>query len=222
MAKINLLPWREEHRQELKRQFFSILGGVAVLSGLCVYVVYSFYTSEVNNQVAKNKFIQGKTAELEVKITEIRELQDRRDQIVDSMKVIQELQGNRPVIVHTMGAIASTAPEGVYYTKIEKKGLVYTFYGSADTNNKISRLMRNLEESEWFQNPTLGKVEGSKETTEGEGEKLNNFVLTVNQEIPGQTPEEEAEIASEKESKSKGKDKNKDKNKDKSKEKKGK
>src|SRR5690606_9018170 len=158
MTKINLLPWREERRKELQRQFFSIIFGIAILAGLCVYVVYGFYGRQVSTQLERNKYIQDQIAELETKITQIRELQDRRDQIVDSMKVIQELQGNRPVIVYSMEAIASTIPDGVYYTKIEKKGSLYSMYGIAESNNKISRLMRNLDESEWFKNPILLNV----------------------------------------------------------------
>lgn len=182
MTRINLLPWREERRKELQRQFFSILGGISILAGLCVYVVYAFYSGQVDSQLARNKYVESQIAELEVKITEIRELQDRRDQIVDSMKVIQELQGNRPVIVHSMGAIASTIPEGVYYTKIEKTGLNYKMYGIAETNNRISKLMRNLDESDWFKNPVLIKVTVIKDANEEE--KTNSFELMVTQETP--------------------------------------
>jgi type IV pilus assembly protein PilN len=183
MTKINLLPWREERRKELQRQFFSILGGVAVLSGLCVYVVYSFYDGQLTDQNIRNKYIEGKTAELESQITKIRELQARRDQIVDSMKVIQELQGNRPVIVYSMGELARTIPDGVYFTKVEKVGNLYKIYGVAESNNKISRLMRNLEDSQWFKEPTLVKVLGSKDNS-GEDKKLNIFEMTVHQDIP--------------------------------------
>lgn len=196
MTKINLLPWREERRKELQRQFFSVLGGIAVLSGLCVYVVYGFYSGEVDGQNARNKFVEGKIAEFETKISEIRELQDRRDQIVDSMKVIQELQGNRPVIVHAMGALASTIPEGVYYTKIEKKGSFYKLYGIAETNNKISKLMRNLDDSEWFKSPNLEKVVGVTQDKEDKGRsnKVNLFELTVVQETPGDKGAESEEL----------------------------
>ncbi len=184
MTKINLLPWREERRKELQRQFISIIGGIVILAGLCVYVVYGYYGSEVSSQMARNKFIQGEIASLEIRITEIRELQERRDQIVDSMKVIQELQGNRPVVVHAMGAIANTIPEGVYYTKIEKNGNLYRMFGVAETNNRISRLMRNLDESDWFKEPVLVKVVGSKDSQAED--KANIFELTVMQETPNQ------------------------------------
>ena len=183
MTKINLLPWREARRQELQRQFFTIAGGIAVLSGLCVYVVYSFYDGQLFDQNVRNKYVEGQTAALESEITKIRELQARRDQIVDSMKVIQELQGNRPVIVYALGDIASTIPDGVYYTKIEKAGDLYKIFGVAESNNKISRLMRNLEDSPWFKNPSLVKVVGSKDNS-GEGKKLNIFEMTVYQDIP--------------------------------------
>lgn len=183
MIKINLLPWREERRQELQRQFFTILGGIAVLGGLCAYVVYSFYDGQLTDQKVRNNYIENKTAELETQITKIRELEARRDQIVDSMKVIQELQGNRPVIVYSLGEIASTIPEGVYYTKIEKVGTLYKLFGVAESNNKISRLMRNLEDSSWFKEPTLVKVVGIKDDS-GDDKKLNAFEMTVHQDMP--------------------------------------
>jgi len=183
MAQINLLPWREERRQELKRQFISISVGVSILSAICVYVIYGFFNSQIDNQKARNKFVQGKTAELEVKITEILELQERRDQIVESMKVIQELQGNRPVIVRAMSTISSTVPEGVYYTKIEKKGAIYKMYGVAETNTKISKLMRNLDDSDWFKEANLDKVTAIK-SPDKSSEKFSEFELTVIEEIP--------------------------------------
>lgn len=192
MTKINLLPWREERRKELQRQFFSIIAGVAMLSCACVYVVYSFYSSEIDYQNQRNKFVESKTAELETKITQIRELQARRDQIVDSMKVIQELQGNRPVIVRAMGAIAATIPEGVYYTKIEKKGNLYTMQGVAETNNKISKLMRNLESSEWFKSAVLETVVGGKPSDrDPDAEKSVIFELKVMQETPNEEENKE-------------------------------
>lgn len=191
MTRINLLPWREERRKELQRQFFSILAGVAILAGLCVYVVYAFYSGEVSSQIARNKYVESEIAELETKISQIRELQDRRDQIVDSMKVIQELQGNRPVIVHSMGAIASTIPKGVYYTKIEKTGQSYKMFGIAETNNRISKLMRNLDESDWFKNPVLIKVTVIKD--ENDEEKANSFELMVTQETPADDQEQDQE-----------------------------
>lgn len=184
MTKINLLPWREERRKELQRQFFSIAGGVAVLSVLCVYVVFAYFQGEVDNQLLRNKRIQTNITELESKITEITELQKRREQIVDSMKVIQDLQGNRPVIVHAMGEIAKSIPDGVYYTKISKKGTTYHIYGIAETNNKISKLMRNLDESEWFKDPNLIKVTGNK--AKDKDDKSNVFELTVSEDIPSQ------------------------------------
>jgi type IV pilus assembly protein PilN len=189
MAKINLLPWREERRQELQRQFFTVMGGVAIIGGLCVYVVYGFYSGEVRDQIQRNKYIESEIAGLENKITQIRELQERRDQIVDSMKVIQELQGNRPVIVHSMGEIANTIPDGVWYKKIERKGNLYTIRGIAETNNKISKLMRNIDESKWFKDPTLVKVEGVEE---GEAAAdASSFEMTVIQETRSQKDEEE-------------------------------
>ncbi len=38
MARINLLPWREELREQRKQQFLVILGGVLLVSGALVFL----------------------------------------------------------------------------------------------------------------------------------------------------------------------------------------
>lgn len=180
MANINLLPWREERREELKKEFLVVLGGVAVFAIVIVLAWNSAIESSITNQTARNNFLQGKIDELSHQVKEIQELKSQREQLVDRMKIIQALQGNRPEIVHIFDELVRTLPDGVYYTKVERKGGKITINGTAESNNRVSSLMRRLNTSEWFQNPNLITVKANPDF----GEQANDFMLTVAMATP--------------------------------------
>ncbi|PCJ47708.1 MAG: pilus assembly protein PilN [Moraxellaceae bacterium] len=176
MTRINLLPWREERRQELKRQFFVILAGVAIIGAGGVYLADMTVQSQIRHQSGRNAFVTAETQKLENQIKEIKELQNKRESLVERMNVIQNLQGNRPVIVHVFEDLARTAPDGVYYNGISASGGGLTIEGYAEANNRVSNLMRNLNKSEMFRNPNLSSVRNAS----GDGlEDWSEFSLTI-------------------------------------------
>ena len=178
MTKINLLPWREERRQELKRQFIVILFGVALIGAGCVYLVEMAVQNKIENQRNRNNFIVSETKKLDEKIKEIEELKKKRERLVERMNVIQDLQGNRPVIVHVFDQLAKTVPDGVFYRSIRAAGDTYTIEGLAEANNRVSNLMRNLSASPMFVDPNLSTVQVEKRN----GEDWSRFRLTVKRE----------------------------------------
>lgn len=158
MAKINLLPWREELRKQRLQEFLVILGAV-VFAGIVGSFGWKMSAERaVEAQQARNAFIQSEISQLEESIKEIEELQKRRDSLVERMNVIQGLQGNRPTIVHVFDEFVTTLPDGVYYTSLKQTGNKFVITGIAESNNRISNLMRSLDASPWFANPQLNKV----------------------------------------------------------------
>ena len=93
--KINLLPWREELREQRKKEFINVLLVVLVIAGGILFVVHTYYRGEIDTQNARNKFLSDAIVDLEKKIAEIDSLQTQRNQLLSRMKVIQELQGSR-------------------------------------------------------------------------------------------------------------------------------
>lgn len=158
MAKINLLPWREERRKQQLQEFAVILGMVAVAAIIAAFGWKMARERAVEDQKSRNSYVETQISELEQSINEIEELQRRRDALVERMNVIQGLQGNRPSIVHFFDQFVTTLPDGVYYRSIKQAGTRFDITGVAESNNRISNLMRALEASEWFANPSLSKV----------------------------------------------------------------
>ena len=180
MAQINLLPWREERRQELKRDFLVTVGLVFALGVGLLLLGDRIVDGQIEYQNARNKYLADNIRVLDEQVAEIRELQKKRNQLLDRMRVIQELQGNRPIIVRVLDQLVRTVPDGVFYTNLQTKGKVITIRGVAESNNRVSSLMRRLDASDWLANPSLDAVKAAPEY----GDQANTFNLTVRIQAP--------------------------------------
>ncbi len=158
MAKINLLPWREELRKQQMQEFAVLLGMVLFAAVVVAFAWKAESENTVEDQQKRNAYVEQQIALMDENIKEIDELTKRRNDLVERMNVIQGLQGNRPVIVHIFDQLAATLPDGVFYTSVKQKGNKLDIVGMAESNNRVSNLMRSLESSPWFVKPVLNKV----------------------------------------------------------------
>jgi type IV pilus assembly protein PilN len=175
MARINLLPWREERRQELKKEFLVILGGAAAFAFVVLVLTNRVYNAWIDNQNGRNAYMQLNIDELNRQVAEIKEMEAKRRQLLDRMKVIQDLQGTRPLVVHVFDELVRTLPDGVYYQAIARTEQKIEIAGAAESNNRVSSLMRQMDKSDWFENPNLTSVQASPEL----GEQASAFKMAV-------------------------------------------
>lgn len=181
MARINLLPWREQLREERKQRFLVSLVGVLIVAAGTVFLADQVLNSAIDDQVARNDFVRKEIAVLDARIKEISELKTRREQLLERMKIIQDLQGNRPIIGRVFDQLVRTLPDGVYFTSVKMTGKNIAIVGAAESNNRVSNLMRNMDGSEWLELPNLTQV---KATTAGALDQANVFQLSVQQTQP--------------------------------------
>lgn len=182
MTRINLLPWRELRRKEQQRQFISIAAGAVILMGMVLVYVHLHMGALIEDQNQRNKFLQDEIAKVEQKITEIRTLEAKKQQLLARMDVIQQLQTRRPEIVHIFDEVVRAVPAGMYLTGISQTGSSIIIEGAAQSNARISALMRNLDGSNWFNDPKLDVIEAD---ARGEQARVSRFKLTVNQARAG-------------------------------------
>ena len=178
--KINLLPWREELREEKKQEFVRVLVGVVIVAAGIIFVIDRFYNGEIDGQVARNKFLGDEIKVLEDKIEEINNLQTQRNQLLARMRVIQDLQGNRPVIVRVFDELARNLTDDVFYTRVVLKGVHLNVSGVAESHNRISSQLRNFDESIWFTKPNVTEIQADTNY----GPQASQFKLTVDQTTP--------------------------------------
>ena len=183
---INLLPWREELRQEQKKQFTVLTLLMMTLAGFIVLLMYVQMSAKIDYQLSRNKFMQSEIAQLDEQISEIRDLKKVRRSLVERMEVIQDLQRSRPSIVHLFTEIVSTVPNGVYLQTLTQSGNNLLMNGEAESNARVSTYMRNLDSSEWLKNPNLTVIE----IEDIKVNRISTFTLTVKQTSPGANEDE--------------------------------
>lgn len=188
MPNINLLPWRDERRKEQQQEFFTVLGGVAVAGIVVVALTYGAINLAIGHQQDRNQFIQTHIIDLEKQVKEIKNLKQRRAELLERMKIIQNLQGTRPVIVRVFDELVRTLPDGVFFEKVELKGRKMLIQGTAESNNRVSSLMRRLSKSEWFTEPNLTEVKANLDY----GEQASDFMMSVKLVLPGVDEENQA------------------------------
>jgi type IV pilus assembly protein PilN len=186
MAQINLLPWREERRQELKREFLTVIALVVALGVGVIILGDLVVNGQIDNQRARNKYLTENIKELDKQVAEIKELERKRNQLIDRMRVIQELQGNRPIIVRILDQLVRTVPDGVFYTSVTAQSKQISIKGIAESNNRVSSLMRRLDASDWLADPNLDAVTAAPEY----GDQATTFNLTVSVQLPTAGAEE--------------------------------
>ena len=194
MPQINLLPWREELRNQRNKDFGVAAVVVALLMGGIVGGVHYYYVQEIEFQQRRNALLESETAKLDKKIAEIRNLESEKARLLARMQIIQQLQSSRPEIVHLLDEFVTTLPEGVYYTSVQQKGRMLSMQGVAQSNARVSSLMRQLEASNYLENPALVQITASTGKRKGAAEalRLSNFRLNVSQQQQKKASKEEA------------------------------
>lgn len=183
MARINLLPWREERRKARQKEFVGMLG-LAVLAGILLSIlIYSFYSGRVSNQNARNDFLRGEITKVDGEIKEIEALDQKKAKLLARKDVIEQLQANRSQMVHLFDSLVRTIPDGVALTAIKQEGDILTLSGRSQSNARVSTYMRQLESSGWMTKPDLNIIEAK----EGNPGLPYEFTLKVKLSDPSKT-----------------------------------
>ncbi len=185
MSQINLLPWREEERQEQTRQFATIAALSLLLTAAGVLLVHTSFNNQIDHQKMRNKILQDEITLLDTSLEQIASLEETKEQLLSRMDVIQSLQQKRPQIVHLFDDFVRTVPEGIFLTKISQSGEKLTIEGIAESNGRVSAYMRNIDASDWMATPKLKVIETKKGTL-----RSSSFSLITSQSLPKEKSEE--------------------------------
>jgi type IV pilus assembly protein PilN len=174
-TRINLLPWRDMRRRQLDRQLLTIAAAAWLLMGVIVFYAYVYVDTLIETQNAKNKYLQEEIAKVELEIKEIAEIKKQRQDLIARMNVIYQLQGDRTGVVRMFDELVRKMPDGIYLVGMKHVGSNVLLQGVAQSNARVSALMRNLAASDWFANPELEIIN----VKEKGGDRLSEFSLNV-------------------------------------------
>lgn len=179
MARINLLPWREELRQKRKKDFMLALVGAVLFGGLVIYASKLTVGGWISNQNARNQILKDEIAVLDRQIEEISGLETQKNRLLARMEIIDQLQRSRPEVVHLFDELVNTLPDGVHLTEVRQTGNRIEIKGEAQSSTRVSALMRNIDDSDWLRKPGLDVVE-----TRDRGASRNSRFTIFAEQVP--------------------------------------
>lgn len=187
MAKINLLPWRDELREQKKKQFVAVCVGVALVALVSVLLAWFYFDHKLEDQEQANQLVTSTNQNLDTQLKTLDGLQERRNAIIERMKLIQGLQGQRPVIVRLVDELVRVVPAQMYITKFSRAGDKFTIEGKAESPNTVAEFLRGLEASEWYRNAFMNSFLAADENKNKAPtsviprveESYGSFVVTV-------------------------------------------
>jgi len=156
--RINLLPHREERRKRARTHFAVLAGLTAALGLVIVGAVHIFYAGQVSTQQDRNRFLKNEISKLDKDIAEIKKLKEEIQALLARKQVIETLQADRSQTVHLLDELVRQMPEGVYLKSVKQRGLQVALSGYAQSNARVSTLMRNIEASPWLEKPDLIEI----------------------------------------------------------------
>ncbi len=175
MAHINLLPWREAARKAKQKEFLTILATVCVLSFALMFAVSMVFGEKVKGQLNRNAYIDAEIKVLDARIAEIKKLEESKANLQQRMALIEQLQSSRNLGTQVFGEVAKTVPAGIYLAELEKKKTSVLIIGQSESNNRLSYMIRQVEDSPLLQFVNLQSITAGK----GETQILSDFTMQL-------------------------------------------
>ena len=160
-ARINLLPHRADRRKRARQHFVTVSGMTFGLGLLVALMIYQFYARQIEAQNDRNAFLASEIKKLDKDIADINELRNQIQALLARKQIIETLQADRAQTVHLLEQMVRQMPEGVYLRSMKQSGAKIHVAGYAQSNARVSTLMRNIEASPWLEQPTLVEVKAA-------------------------------------------------------------
>ncbi len=194
MAKINLLPWREERRQQQTKEFYILLGISAAFALVVFGLAFYYFDESIKYQNQRNQYLTAEISKLDAQIAEIKKLEAQKANLIARQEVIEELQASRTQMVHLFDELVKSIPNGVFLEKITQQGASMSLEGYSQSHSRVSDYMRRLEVSAWFSNVDLVYIRAD-DTLISHEQKFKLQIKLVNPNRAKETDISEEEIS---------------------------
>ena len=177
MIRLNLLPHREERRRARRRQFISLSVSLALLGLAVIALGHVVLSTQIENQNSRNGLLKGEIAKLDEQIKEIDKLREQTLALLSRKQIVETLQTNRTEAVHLLDQIVRQIPDGIYLRSVKQSDSKVTLIGFAQSNARVSTLMRNIEGSPWLEKPALVEIKAVQ--LPNNAGRVNEFTLNM-------------------------------------------
>ena len=178
MIRVNLLPHREEKRKRRQQQFIGIAVFTAILGLVVAGAVWFSLEQQVEQQRANVAYMKAEIGKLDKQIEEIRKIREETASLLAKKQVVEGLQSNRSEPVQLLDQLLRQLPEGIYLKQVKQTGVKVNVMGYAQSNARVSTLMRNLGASPYLENPELIEIKAVA-APDKSGNRVNEFNMNI-------------------------------------------
>ena len=179
MIRVNLLPHREEKRKRRQQQFL-VLAVLSALVGVVVAgAIWFLLDRQVDQQVQNVNYMKSEIAKLDKQIEEIQKIREETASLLAKKQVVEALQSNRSEPVQLLDQLLRQLPEGVYLKSVKQQGAKVNIMGYAQSNARVSTLMRNLGASPYLENPELVEIRAVDNPDKKGSGRINEFNMNI-------------------------------------------
>ena len=178
MAHVNLLPWREQRRQQQKQQYIIVLAFVAIMTGLLFWFIGQIIDTQISNQNSRNQYLQTQITALDSQIAGIKRIKESKSAIEQRMALIEQLQSSRNLAPQVLDELARIVPQGVSFKSLQRTGYSIQVRGTSESNNRLAEFMRQLETSKVFSSGELSSIVADTSATDAVSEFTLTFAIT--------------------------------------------
>ena len=161
MIRVNLLPHRAERRKAQRKHLAILAGMVAALAISIVVLVHGVIAGYISIQNDRNEFLKKEISQLDKEINEIKKLKEDITALLARKQVIEQLQSDRAQSVYLLEQLVRQVPDGVYIKSVKQQGIKVNLTGYAQSNARVSTLMRNIASSPYLENPDLVEIKSA-------------------------------------------------------------
>lgn len=176
MIRINLLPHRAEKRKAQQVQFIAFSVISVVLGAIIVGFVHVTIMAQIGYQEGRNAYLNKEIVILDKQIDEIKKLREQTKSLLARKNVVENLQSTRSDVVHLLDQMLRILPDGVFLKSLRQTGNKISIIGYAQSNARVSTLMRAIQDSPWLNTPTLIEIHA----TSVNATRMSEFSLTFN------------------------------------------
>ncbi|MEH6534495.1 MAG: PilN domain-containing protein [Photobacterium frigidiphilum] len=162
IAKLNLLPWREEKRIQHKRRFMGLLGAAVFVAAAGHWLTAEFIEYQKELQQVRNAQLQLEVDTLDRQLSFLPELEQQREALNSRLRIIEDIQSERNRVTHLFSMLPALVPQGVYLDNISLKEGNVLLNGVGDSNGRLASLLSNAERSEWLKDVAMHSIEATK------------------------------------------------------------
>ncbi|WP_342132847.1 PilN domain-containing protein [Hydrogenophaga sp. OTU3427] len=180
MILINLLPHREEARKRRRELFLVQVGLAALAGGLVVGLIFTWFQNQITSQQSRNRFLSTEIAKLDAQIKDIAGLQAQLAALKARQLAVEDLQADRNLPVHLLDEMVKQMPEGVFLSTLKQENQTIVLTGVAQSQERVSELLRNLNNSRWVTKPELVEIVAANlALSPREQRRVSNFSIRV-------------------------------------------